>query len=144
GGLVMKKIAPTFILVGLITILPLVATAQPSGTPSQPPALGSQGTVLVGSDSLVGSTVRNPNGVDLGKVSRLMIDPSDGRIVNVGVATGGPRGMGSNTISVPWNTIKVNQDSGKVVLVASQMLEPAPKVERKDSSTPPSGSQPRP
>ena len=55
-----------------------------------------------------------------------MIDPNDGRITSVIIATGGTLGMGSNTISVPWSSVKIGQDRGKVIVTASQTLETAP------------------
>src|SRR5262245_43251540 len=110
---------------GLIAMLPMASTAvaQPATSSSS-----SERTVLVGSDALVGSTVRDSTGVDVGKVSRLMIDPGDGRIISVVVATGAKLGMGGSTISIPWNTVKLSQDNGKVIVVASQTLEAAPKA----------------
>jgi sporulation protein YlmC with PRC-barrel domain len=82
--------------------------------------------ILVGSDSLVGGTVRDNEGRDIGKVSRLMIDPNDGRITSIIIATGGTLGVGSNTISVPWSSVKIGQDRGKLIVTASQTLDSAP------------------
>ena len=70
--------------------------------------------------------MRDGEGRDIGKVDRLMIDPSDGRISSIIVATGGTLGVGSHMISVPWSSVKVGQDRGKVIVTASQMLESAP------------------
>src|SRR5262245_13201502 len=102
------------------------------------PATGQ--TVLVGSDSLVGSAVRDTGGRDIGKVSRLMIDPNDGRITSLILTTGGTLGMGSNTSAVSWIAIKVGQDRGKVIVTANQMLENAPAPADRSSST----SEPQP
>jgi sporulation protein YlmC with PRC-barrel domain len=117
----MKWIA-TLLGISLLVALPSggAFAQQPAGAPAaaQP--------VLVGSDSLVGSAVRDSDGRDIGKVNRLMIDPNDGRITNLIVATGGTLGMGSNTISVPWSAIKVGQDRGKIIVTANQTLDPAP------------------
>ena len=108
--------------ISLLTALPIggAFAQQPAGAPADSQA------VLVGSDSLVGSAVRDTDGRDIGKVSRLMIDPGDGRITSLIIATGGTMGMGSNTISVPWTSVKVGQDRGKVIVTASQTLETAP------------------
>ena len=83
----------------MITALPIASAVaqQAPATPTSPQA------ILVGSDSLVGGTVRDNEGRDIGKVSRLMIDPNDGRITSIVIATGGTLGVGSNTISVPWS-----------------------------------------
>src|SRR5688500_2325293 len=117
----MNRIA-TLLGVSLLTALPMASAIaqQPPATPTSPQA------ILIGSDSLVGSTVRDNEGRDIGKVSRLMIDPNDGRITSMIIATGGTLGVGSNTISVPWISVKVGQDRGKVVVTASQTLDSAP------------------
>lgn len=116
----MRAIA-TLVGITLMAAIPIAgALAQ---QPASPPA--TQQALLVGSDSLVGSAVRDTDGHDIGKVSRLMIDPADGRVSSVIIATGGTLGVGANAISVPWGSIKVGQERGKVVVTASQMLEAA-------------------
>ena len=117
----MKRIA-TLLGISLMTALPIggALAQQSAGTPPASEA------VLVGSDSLVGSAVRDTDGRDIGKVSRLMIDPNDGRITSVIIATGGTLGMGSSMISVPWSSVKVGQDRGKLIVTASQTLEATP------------------
>lgn len=121
----MNRIATVF-GISLMTALPL--TSAMAQQPSAPPTAAPQGqlAVLVGSDSLVGSSVRDAEGRDIGKVNRLMIDPTDGRIMSLIVATGGTLGVGSNMISLPWSSVKVGQERGKVIVTASQTLESAP------------------
>src|SRR5580765_7114585 len=104
----------------------LMMSALTASAVAQQPTPTSPQAILVGSDSLVGGTVRDSEGRDIGKVSRLMIDPNDGRITSIIIATGGTLGVGSNTISVPWNSVKIGQDRGKVIVTASQTLESAP------------------
>ena len=117
----MNRIATLLGVSLLMTALPIAsAVAQQPATPTSPQA------ILVGSDSLVGGTVRDNEGRDIGKVSRLMIDPNDGRITSIIIATGGTLGVGSNTISVPWSSVKIGQDRGKVIVTASQTLDSAP------------------
>ena len=117
----MKKWIATLFGVSLMTALPITsAVAQQPAPPTSPQA------ILVGSDSLVGSTVRDNEGRDIGKVSRLMIDPNDGRVTNLILATGGTLGVGSNTISVPWSSVKIGQDRGKLIVTASQTLDSTP------------------
>jgi sporulation protein YlmC with PRC-barrel domain len=107
------------LMMAALPVAPAVAQQSPA-MPASPQAL------LVGSDSVVGSAVRDAEGRDIGKVSRLMIDPVDGRITSIIIATGGTLGVGSNTISVPWSSVKIGQDRGKVIVTASQTLESAP------------------
>ena len=119
----MTRIA-TLLGVSLMTALPLTSAMAQQPSPAAAPQ--GQQAVLVGSDSLVGSAVRDGEGREIGKVNRLMIDPSDGRISSVIVATGGTLGVGSNMISVPWSSVKVGQERGKVIVTTGQMLESAP------------------
>jgi len=126
--------------IGTVLAISLMAALPVSGALGQQPAGTDSQTVLVGSDSLVGSAVRDTDGRDIGKVSRLMIDPNDGRITSIIIATGGTLGMGSNTISVPWSSVKVGQDRGKLIVTASQTLEPTP-TNRTGSATDPQRRQ---
>lgn len=116
----MKTIAT---LLGLSLLL---APASSAFAQQAAPAAPAAQTVLVGSDSLVGSAVRDASGRDIGKVNRLMIDPADGRITSVIIATGGTLGVGASMLSIPWSAVKVGQDRGKLIVTASQTLEPAP------------------
>ena len=112
-----------------VTLLLAVTCALWAASASAQQPAPSNGNLLVGSDSLIGTTVRAPDGRDVGKVTRLMIDPADGRVVTVVLSTGGRLGMGGNTLSVPWSSVKVGQDQGRVIVTLNQMLETAPKVQ---------------
>jgi sporulation protein YlmC with PRC-barrel domain len=113
-----------------------VAQSDPSASASG----GGQG-VLIDSGSLVGSTVRDAQGKDLGKVSRLMIDPKDGKVQTVVVSMGGTLGMGGNSVAMPWNQVKIAQDQGRlVVTVDQQMLQQAPKAQGSRDKDSPSAS----
>src|SRR5262245_685715 len=102
----MKYFATALAILSMAAAPMAIATAQtppppPSQAQSQPAhSTGTPQGVLVGSDSLVGSTVRDSGGRDVGKVNRLMIDPADGKISSLIIATGGTLGVGGNTISV--------------------------------------------
>jgi sporulation protein YlmC with PRC-barrel domain len=104
----------------------MTALPTASAVAQQPATATSAQAILVGSDSLVGGTVRDNEGRDIGKVTRLMIDPNDGRITSIIIATGGTLGVGSNTISVPWSSVKIGQDRGKLIVTASQTLDSTP------------------
>ena len=61
------------------------------------------------------------------KVERLMVDPKDGRVRTVVVQQGGTLGVGGRSVSMPWESVKVAQDGGRIVVTAEQpMLEQAP------------------
>jgi sporulation protein YlmC with PRC-barrel domain len=116
----MKFIA--FVALAAFTIAPLgSAVAQTSTT--EP----SASAVQIKSKSLIGSTVRNRDGKDLGKVADLVIEPSDGRISGVVISMGGVAGVGARDITVPWNSVQVTRDQRSLVLTLQQdPLQPAP------------------
>jgi sporulation protein YlmC with PRC-barrel domain len=118
------------------------AVAQSSDSPAPAPGASSGGQgVLIDSGSLVGSSVRDAQGKDLGKVSSLMIDPKDGKVQTVVVSMGGTLGMGGNSVAMPWNQVKIAQDGGRlVVTVDQQMLQQAPKAQSGRDKDAPSAS----
>lgn len=109
--------------------------AQPQGG-SAPSTMqsGSQGRqqVQVDVNSLIGAAVRSSDGREIGKVDKLMIDPREGRVTTVVVSRGGTLGMGGDTMSVPWDSVRVGQDRNNVVLtVDQQLLDQAPSASPK-------------
>jgi sporulation protein YlmC with PRC-barrel domain len=143
----MKASPFTTIVAGLALLYAGSAAAQtPSGSgqpaPSAPPATtpgsepprtdspspsGAQPQVQVDVGSIIGSPVRGADGRDLGKVDRLMVDPKDGRISTVVISMGGTLGMGGRNVSVPWQSVRIGQDQGRlVVMIDQQFLESVP------------------
>jgi sporulation protein YlmC with PRC-barrel domain len=112
-----------------------------SPAPSSPPGQSAQSGVLVDTSSIIGATVR-AQGKDVGKVERLMLDPKDGRVRTVVVQQGGTLGMGGKSVSMPWESVKVGQDGGKIVVTAEQqMLEQAPAASPRTDSKSDSSSK---
>jgi sporulation protein YlmC with PRC-barrel domain len=102
-----------------------------------PPSNGGSAGLTITSDSLLGTKVRNAEGKEIGQVSKLLIDPKDGRITSVLITRGGVLGIGGKEVSVPWDALKVQRDQQQVVITMQQeMLEQAP------SASPPSGPEP--
>ncbi|HXG05438.1 MAG TPA: PRC-barrel domain-containing protein [Candidatus Binatia bacterium] len=144
---------------------PTGGSGQPAGTPSapapsstapgseparsEPPSpAGAQPQVQVDAGSIIGSPVRGADGRDVGKVDRLMVDPKDGRISTVVISMGGTLGMGGRNVSVPWQSVRIGQDQGRlVVMVDQQFLEPVPAAspsgERERQPSQPQPSQQR-
>ena len=112
-----------------------------SSTASSPSGQSAQSGVLVDTSSIIGATVR-AQGKDVGKVERLMLDPKDGRVRTVVVQQGGTLGMGGKSVSMPWESVKVGQDGGKIVVTAEQqMLEQAPAASPRTDSKSDSSSK---
>ena len=133
----------------LATLVPVEAHQAPAATVA--PTAGP----LVDSSSLIGSTVRNADGKDVGKIDRLMIDPATGRVTYAVIVVGSTLGMGGKNVALPWTNVKLTQgnDQSLIVVVEQQVLDRAPS-DRRDQApaaspstapgTPaPSGTPPR-
>jgi sporulation protein YlmC with PRC-barrel domain len=78
---------------------------------------------------IIGASVKNSQGENLGKIDELVIDPHDARIKAAVVAVGGVLGIGAKTVAIPWE--KVTMGSGTdgdtvVVAMGKEELEKAP------------------
>lgn len=84
---------------------------------------------LISADKVEGTTVYNPNGDTVGKVSNIMIDKISGRVAYAVLSSGGILGIGKDAIAVPWNVLKYNTDKGGYVVdVEHTKLENAPQM----------------
>jgi sporulation protein YlmC with PRC-barrel domain len=125
--------------------------AQQPAPQTAAPAAGP----LVDSSSLIGSTVRNAEGKDVGRIDRLMIDPATGRVTYAVIVVGSTLGMGGKNVALPWANVRLTQanDQSLIVVVEQQVLDRAPSDRRDQTpaasppTTPgtpaPSGTPPR-
>jgi len=112
----------------LALVAPVLAQQSPPGSPStSTPSSSSQPMLQIDSSSIVGSPVRSPDGKDLGKISRLMIDPREGRVTTAIISMGSKLGIGGRNVAVPWTSLRVGQDQQKLVFTVDQrLLDQAP------------------
>jgi sporulation protein YlmC with PRC-barrel domain len=104
---------------------------HPSASGQKPDALTAVPGVLLSTETLLGSNVKNPQGQDVGDLKQLMLDPHTGRVMYAVVAMGGFLGMGEKTVIMPWNALEVARDGKSLVLnVSPQMLQQAPAYEK--------------
>jgi sporulation protein YlmC with PRC-barrel domain len=134
------------VLLGMLAVLSLMLAsgilAQQSAPPEQsksasqsspnpltasgpkPDALTAVQGMLLSTETLLGSDVKNPQGQDVGNLKQLMLDPHTGRVMYAVVAIGGFLGMGEKTVVVPWNALEVARNGKSLVLnVSPQMLQ---------------------
>src|ERR1043166_1077905 len=105
--------------------------SQHAASGSKPDALTAVQGVLLSTEALLGSDVKNPQGQDVGDLKQLMLDPHTGRVMYAVVAIGGFLGMGEKTVVVPWNALEVARNGKSLVLnVSPQMLQQAPAYEK--------------
>jgi sporulation protein YlmC with PRC-barrel domain len=120
--------------VAVVSVLALTAWCAPAMAQDQSQQQGMQQPAgkhpAVDAGSIVGTKVRTADGKDLGKVDRVMIDPSSGKVDSLMIsAGGGVLGGGGKNVSVPWDQVKIARDGDKqdlVVVVQQQLLEQAP------------------
>jgi len=105
--------------------------SYPSVSDHHPDALTAVQGVLLSTETLLGSDVKNPQGQDVGDLKHLMLDPHTGRVMYAVVAIGGFLGMGEKTVVVPWNALEVARDGKSLVLnVSPQTLQQVPAYEK--------------
>jgi sporulation protein YlmC with PRC-barrel domain len=129
--------------------------AQPRATPpaDQPGEKTSPGIRAMSSNSkelfassLIGASVKDPQGQNVGKVEELVIDPQESRIKEAIVSVGGFLGIGAKSVAVPWNDVKPGPDGDTVAIaMGKDELDKAPswqKPEKETKQTPPATSPP--
>lgn len=105
--------------------------SPPTTSGSKADALTAVQGLLLSTETLLGSDVKNPQGQDVGNLKQLMLDPHTGRVMYAVVAIGGFLGMGEKTVVVPWNALEVARNGKSLVLnVSPQMLQPASAYEK--------------
>lgn len=81
---------------------------------------------------VMGYTVKNPEGQELGEIEDLVID-KDGRIAYAVLSFGGFLGMGDKLFAIPWKTMKPMTGEQSFSLdVSKEKLENAPGFDKSD------------
>jgi sporulation protein YlmC with PRC-barrel domain len=99
--------------IGMLSILWL-CTLQLSG-PVVAAAQVNALQVHLGSH-LLGSTVKNPQGKDLGTIKDLVISPEDNRVVYAVLSFGGLLGLGERSCAIPLSALKPAAEAKMFVL----------------------------
>jgi hypothetical protein len=77
--------------------------------------------------SILGSTIKNPQGKDLGTMKDLVVSPSDNRVVYAVLSFGGVLGLGEKLFAVPLHALKHAAEAKTFVLeIAPEQLHNAP------------------
>ncbi|MFE1603201.1 PRC-barrel domain-containing protein [Methylobacterium sp. ID0610] len=67
-------------------------------------------STLIASDRVEGTAVRRPNGDSLGRIERLMIEKTSGRVVYAVMSFGGFLGIGEGYYTIPWSALHFNPE----------------------------------
>ena len=85
------------------------------------------GPQVMDADTLIGDSVANGSGEDLGKIEAIMLDVTSGRIAYAVLSFGGFLGMGDKLFAIPWSALTLDTDNKCFVLdVPKEQLENAP------------------
>jgi sporulation protein YlmC with PRC-barrel domain len=98
-------------------------TAQSTrqNNPSAETASTLQG-VLLSSDTIIGASVKNQHGEEVGSIERLMINPQTGFVSYAVIGVGGFLGVGEKSIMVPWRALEIGRDGDSLLIKTSKQL----------------------
>ncbi len=82
---------------------------------------------VMSASTLIGDSVVNSKGQDLGSLEEIMIHIPSGRIAYAVLSFGGFLGMGDKLFAIPWEALTVDEENKQLVLDIDQdKLEKAP------------------
>jgi sporulation protein YlmC with PRC-barrel domain len=83
--------------------------------------------IVLSATTIIGDSVKNSAGEDLGKLEDIMLDMSDGRISYGVITFGGFLGMGNKLFAIPWSALVLNTEEKCFYLnIDKEQLENAP------------------
>ena len=87
---------------------------------------------VLSASTMMGDSVVNNKGEDLGRIEELMLDLQNGRIAYAVLSFGGFLGMGDKLFAIPWEGMKLDADNHRFILnVAREKLEKAEGLRQK-------------
>jgi len=82
---------------------------------------------VLSATSIIGDSVRNLQGEDLGDIEELMINLRDGCIAYAVLSFGGIAGLGDKLFAIPWQTLQLSPEEHAFILdIRKEKLENAP------------------
>ena len=82
---------------------------------------------VLNASRVIGNSVRNANGDDLGKIEDLMLEATQGQIAYAVLSFGGFLGMGDKLFAIPWDALTLVPEEHSFILnVDKGTLESAP------------------
>jgi hypothetical protein len=89
---------------------------------------------LIGSDKVEGTSVYRSNGEKVGKIERVMIDKTSGKVAYAVMSFGGFMGIGEDYYPLPWSKLTYNSAlDGYELNITDAQLKGAPKYGKYDS-----------
>ncbi len=102
------------------------AQSLPASPPPSDAIITAQEPNEVRADTLIGMTVYNKDGQEVGKINDILVD-KDGKANGVVLSVGGVLGIGAKSVGLAWKEIDVNTDAKAVEIgYSKEQLEVAP------------------
>jgi sporulation protein YlmC with PRC-barrel domain len=118
------------------TTAPPTDMAAEESPPTPPPAeaiIASEGATDMRADKLIGTSVYNMEGQEVGSVEDIVFD-QEGKIVGVVLKVGGMLGIGGKSVGLKWNEVQLSPTEEVMTIGYSQdQLEVAPDFKTRDS-----------
>lgn len=88
---------------------------------------------VLSAGTMIGDTVRNPQGEDLGTIEEIMLDVETGRTAYAVLSFGGFLGLGDKLFAIPWKALSLDAENHQFVLdVDRETLENAEGFDKDD------------
>jgi len=105
-----------------------------SVTPGGAPIIGGDyrssdgpGPEVMSAETLIGDSVANAAGENLGEIKAIMLDVTSGRIAYAVLSFGGVFGIGSKLFAIPWSALTLDAEEHRFILDCDkERLENAP------------------
>ncbi|RJQ20600.1 MAG: PRC-barrel domain containing protein [Nitrospiraceae bacterium] len=120
----MRKIS-IMILISMMTLGLALTNAYAAGKMTS-----EKGAATNRATNIIGATVKNLQGENLGKITDLTFDTRDNRISFAILASGGMLGIGEKLIPVPINALSFKDEKNLVLDISKDKLASAPNFEK--------------
>lgn len=82
---------------------------------------------VLSATTMIGDSIRNPEGKDLGKLEELMLDVDEGCVAYAVLSFGGFLGIGNKLFAIPFEALELRADEHAFTLdIDEETLENAP------------------
>jgi sporulation protein YlmC with PRC-barrel domain len=106
------------------TTTPTTQERMRKATPSQSQSQTSQmATDILRVSEVIGITVENTQGDNLGEIHDVVVDPSDGSVAYAVLAAGGFLGLGEKYFAIPWRAFQAVTDDNDKTEVERLILD---------------------
>ncbi|HHX64827.1 MAG TPA: PRC-barrel domain containing protein [Chloroflexi bacterium] len=86
---------------------------------------------ILSATTMIGDSVINPEGENLGKIEELMLDLEEGCVMYAVLSFGGVLGIGDKLFAVPWEALTLDPEQKKFILdIDKERLKDAPSFDK--------------